>query len=186
MQKVILFFVFILLNGASAQHYKTVYIPPESIRRWNKADSQNMTSVDYRLPDIYEVYDYYIFIDVYLDEKGPSNENFTLTGAVMINFKLKNDTNKIIFHNDGLVILEYNLNKINEPTLNDLELDSEPLKNFFILTRKSKENFTIGNYSLFIKYDGKLGDLGKDGFSPCNYVNSKNETVWVKKIISRL
>lgn len=125
----------------------------------NHTFTQNVTSVlDYKLPEIYKVHEYVIFIDVYLEEYDDENKNFTFAGIVTINFELKNETNKIIFHKENLKLLDYNLKKFTGSFIDGLELREDPPMNFSIITRKNKENFTTGNYTLHIKYSGKLDE----------------------------
>lgn len=164
--------------GANAEVNRPSYsLSTKSDNNSQNEITQNETSaIDYRLPDVYKVNDYIIFMDVYLDENDQQNKNFTFTGVVTMNFELKNDVKKIIFHNEGLIILDYNLNKTNEARIDDLELGSEPMKNFSIIKRKTREDLTAGNYSLNISYSGKISNDSR-GFYMSTYTNAENRTM---------
>lgn len=178
MYKLVLFFIFVSsINANAGVKYPISFLDDASPAGSDNNDTnQKVPSViDYKLPDIYDVQSYAIVLDVYLDEEDPDKNNFTFRGSVEIQFEVKNQTKKIIFHNDNLKITNEPVLKKSKVSPIPVKLNSDPLRHFSILEPKNQDNFDVENYTLQIDFSGKLSNDSR-GFYKSSYYDAAQKT----------
>lgn len=130
------------------------------------------------------------------------NKNkFTIDGHVRIKILVKNPVNRLILHSENLtfsknncslkklnnddccnfqnVDFDYKCNQynINDVIINDYALIFEDIDGIVIFSMLNNHTLPVGNYSLTIKYEGKIAEESTDGVFTNSYLNENNVSV---------
>lgn len=125
--------------------------------------------INYRLPNTTRPSKYSLELVTYLDEQHV--KNFTFEGVVRIKFSLESATQIITLHAENLEILNISF-KIGHRGINKFHWEKDLSTSFLKISINDK--IMPANYTLIIKYQGKLNDEGY-GFYKSSYVNEKGE-----------
>ena len=139
--------------------------------------SSRKKEINYRLPTSVEPINYKIELTTYLDVN--SEKNFTFDGIATIFLEVKEDTNNITIHTNGLKFDEKDvcIRDEKDKEINPLLITYEGVTNFTII--KAENKFTKGTkYSLWFKsFSGSLMNDDFRGFYRSSYKNETGQKV---------